>query len=498
MVINGREVGETLVRRTSFESRQAWIALLLLVLLILIPLISLTQGAERSASAAFVFVFGATLVGALWGVRGGIVAALFASAIYNLFLSEPFFRFSLTSFDDFLPPLAFNASAVASALIAGRLRDRARAAENLNAQIEALLTLSQRLQGAKSLQELVDASRPYVRTIPAADLEIRPYAQKPALSSWSTSSLTQGVNEMVQMDKHEHFFSGGAAFTVGSRENSRGILVLADIQPDANRDTLDSFLTIFNIAFDRWTVSRELREADVIRRSEEFKTTLLSSVSHDLRTPLSVISASASSLQAYPDSLDEPTKADLLSTILDQCYRLDRLTTNLLNVGRIQAGVSTDAMPISDLIEVLGSALGRIRPQAMQHSIEKDFRIKGALVKAEAVFLEQIFINILENAVVHTPPGTQILIEADLVGDMVTVSVQDSGAGIAESDRARIFDRFAQVSPGEASGAGLGLSIARGFAEAMGGKVRSCDASPALGGACIEVSLPAAPSTILI
>lgn len=153
---------------------------------------------------------------------------------------------------------------------------------------------------------------------------------------------------------------------------------------------------------------------------------------------------------------------------------------------------------MSDVVEVLGSALSRIRPQAMQHRIEKDFQVQSALVRADAVFLEQIFVNIVENAVVHTPPGTQILIRTEQIEDKVIVSVQDSGAGIAETDRAHIFERFAQVRPGRVSGAGLGLSIARGFAEAMGGKVRACEASPALGGACIEVSLPAAMDATVV
>jgi two-component system sensor histidine kinase KdpD len=253
-----------------------------------------------------------------------------------------------------------------------------------------------------------------------------------------------------------------------------------------------SFLPLLALAVQRWSLQASLSESEAIKRSEKFKTALLSSVSHDLRTPLAAISASASSLSMFQSELDSDTKAQLLETIQEQCDRLDRVTTNLLNIGRIEGGLDVRKMPVIDAVEVLGSALARVRKLHASHRFDRDFSAKAAAVRADELLLEQVFLNVLENAAVHTAAGTRVKVSALAKPRHLLIAIEDDGAGIAETDRNRIFQRFVQAGDDgrSQSGSGLGLSIARGFAERIGGSIHACAAHPPLRGARIEIELP--------
>jgi two-component system sensor histidine kinase KdpD len=215
-------------------------------------------------------------------------------------------------------------------------------------------------------------------------------------------------------------------------------------------------------------------------------------VSHDLRTPLAAISASASSLRRFQTELDAETKAQLLEAIEEQCARLDRLTTNLLNIGRIEGGLDVKQMPVIDAVEVLGSALARVRQVHAGHQFEKDFQIKSGAVRADEPLLEQVFVNVLENAAVHTAAGTTVKVSSLPQPGCLLISVEDDGDGIPKADRTRIFERFFQGGSDTRvkSGSGVGLSIAKGFAERIGGSIRACSAERPLRGAKIEIELP--------
>jgi two-component system sensor histidine kinase KdpD len=218
-------------------------------------------------------------------------------------------------------------------------------------------------------------------------------------------------------------------------------------------------------------------------------------VSHDFRTPLAAISASAGSVLELDERLDRATRTELLQSIQEQCARLDRYTRNLLNLVRIDGGLDALRMPVIDAVEVLGGALARVRRLPGVHMIQRDFAVSSALVRADESLLEQVFSNVLENAVTHTPPGTSVQVSATIDGDFLIVAVEDDGNGIPPVERDRVFERFHQVgvdgrtSTGN-SGSGLGLSIARGFTELFGGAISARAACGAFRGARIEVTLP--------
>lgn len=445
----------------------------------------LAHSSDRPVTTALVFVFGITAVGATSGVRGGLLSAVTASIIYNFFLSDPYLSFVLSSADDLVPLLAFNVSAIASGLLAGRLRDRAEVAERSKARVEDLLKLSEALQRAKHPDEMRLATETLLQGATTL-ICLKDGRQFGSADNHPKTSTPQGCRDSNQQDPtNDRVISS----PIGSPSQSLGIIKAIGFGDEPPTDVKGP-LALLSIAIERWVLRDQLAEADLLRRSEEFKTILLSSVSHDLRTPLSVMSASASSLRRFKDKLDDATRTDLLETIEEQCGRLNRLTTNLLNLGRIQGGMDATRMPTIDAIEVLGSALSRARPLAQDHRISKQIPADPAPVRSDATMLEQVFFNVIENALVHTPAGSDVRIVCHLRAGHITAIVEDDGLGISAANLEHIFDRFYQDPSSYRSqgGVGLGLSIARGFARAIGGDVSASNSEK--GGAKIAIRLP--------
>ncbi len=454
------------------------------------------QQTSRPVTATIVFLLGVTLVGALEGLRGGLVAAILASVIYNFFLSDPVFRFSLTSAEEYVPLIAFNLSAAMSGVLAGRLRDRALAAERSSRRIRALFDVSQRLQAAVRLEEIPEA----IRGFTAADPEIYVSSGGSIHPLQSTSQHIDLVQRLLERGcstlRDEHREAVHLPMPAGS--DAFIVLPFADRSREVSTThDFDAFVNLLSIALERCLLLERLSEAELIKRSEEFKTALLSSVSHDMRTPLSAISASASSLSRFGAELDEHTRRDLLSMIGEQCDRLNRYTTNLLNLGRLQAGVDQTQFTECDALEVLGSAISRTRTLRTNHEIAKTYHVASAPVRADPVMLEQVFYNVLENAVRYSPDGSRIEVSAAAVGDSAWITISDEGEGIPSEDLELVFDRFYRSrSSHPHEGSGLGLSIAKGFAQAFHGSIEAAQAPGDVGGTMIKICLPLDASTV--
>ena len=412
-----------------------------------------------------------------------------ASFTYNVLFIEPVLTFTYSTADDLVPMLALTFGAVGSGLIAGRLRDRALAAEQAREKLAELLQFSQDLQSAVTVADVESVTRAYLGSAHAGvhlllanggELEegsSPPWTLEPAREVWYS-----GLRQLT--------FRNSIGLLLRSSERRLGVLLAQSDGLRASPDEISVFLPLIVLAIQRCRLAEQLAESDVLRRSEKFKTAILSSVSHDLRTPLAAISAAAGGLAALA-SLDEETRADLVATIEEQCSRLDRYTANLLNLGRIESGLDVGHMPVVDAIEVLGGTLARVRRLSGVRTIHRDLAVASAPVRAEESLLEQIFFNVLENAVAHTPADTSIRVTARTDGASLVIAVEDDGPGIPLKDRERIFERFYQIGTG-GSGSGLGLSIACGFTELIGGTIAAAAATEPLRGARIEIALPLA------
>jgi two-component system sensor histidine kinase KdpD len=241
-------------------------------------------------------------------------------------------------------------------------------------------------------------------------------------------------------------------------------------------------------------LAAEAQAAEIARQSDALKSALLQSVSHDLRTPLATIRAAAGTLRPgiglSPE--DQQESADAIDREVDY---LNRMVTNLLDLSRIEAGALRAERDVFDLDDLLGRTLERLRPRLGDRPVTVEVATAPA-VEVDPVFLDEATTNALDNAVKHTPPGTPIQIGAhELAGEpYVRLTIEDGGPGVPAELLPRIFEKFYRV-PGQTrtsrSGTGIGLAVAQGLVEAMGGRVAARRSE--LGGLAIDLDLPTAP-----
>jgi two-component system sensor histidine kinase KdpD len=239
-------------------------------------------------------------------------------------------------------------------------------------------------------------------------------------------------------------------------------------------------------------LSHEAQRREVEIEAERLRSALLSSVSHDLRTPLAAITGAASSLLEQGAPLSEASRRDLLQTIYEEADRLGLHVANLLEMTRLQAGQLTVRKELQPLEETIGSACRRLERQLKGRQVNITLPPGLPLVPADAVLLEHVFFNLIENATKYTPAGSPLEISAHVQGPAVVVEVSDHGPGLGEGEEERIFDKFYRgQARGSSGGAGLGLAICKGVVEAHGGRIWAQNRPD--GGAVFRFTLPLGP-----
>ena len=233
-------------------------------------------------------------------------------------------------------------------------------------------------------------------------------------------------------------------------------------------------------------------EAEALRRSDAAKTALLRSVSHDLRSPLTAIKAATEGLESTSARIGDAERAELLAAIRLEAERLDRLVANLLDLSRLEVGAVNTNPELWSVDELVGRALDALGLDASRVTVSLPDEVP--LVEVDAGQIERALVNLLENALKFSPGQARVAIAVDVLGEEVIVAVRDQGIGLETGDIESIFEPF-QRGPGGSGrpGAGLGLAIARGFAQANGGRVWAAPAEP---GAVFSLSLPTVQAPI--
>jgi two-component system sensor histidine kinase KdpD len=241
------------------------------------------------------------------------------------------------------------------------------------------------------------------------------------------------------------------------------------------RALLDTLAEQTAAALDRALLSRDMVTAKTATETERVRNTLLASISHDFRTPLSSILGAATSLIDYRDKLPEAAQKDLLGQIKTEAEGLDEMVRNLLAITRIDAGALEVRRDWIELREIVDRVVGAARRRGAAQPIVAHLPDALPLVRADATLVEQAIGNVVANAIVHTPKETRIAVDA-IIGDSdITLRVTDDGPGVAKEAQPHIFDKFAKAPLGPADGGestGLGLAIAKGIMEAHGGAIR--------------------------
>jgi two-component system sensor histidine kinase KdpD len=260
------------------------------------------------------------------------------------------------------------------------------------------------------------------------------------------------------------------------------------LDPD-QRQMLEACANQLALALERDQLAVEAAEARIEAEKESVRSSLLSSVSHDLKTPLAAIAGASGSL-LESESLDEATRRELIETVAEEASRLNRLLENLLQMSKLEAGAVAPNRQWHVLEEIVGSALHRVRRELTDHEIRVELPASLPLVLVDGLLMEQVFVNLIENAVRYTPGGSRIAITAAVDGDTLRIVVSDNGPGIPEGAEARIFDKFYRAAgrADDGRGSGLGLAICRAILKTHGGQISA--ASRVSGGAEFTIQLP--------
>jgi two-component system sensor histidine kinase KdpD len=266
------------------------------------------------------------------------------------------------------------------------------------------------------------------------------------------------------------------------------------LSPDERR-LLDALADQAAVAIERIALAAGIDEARVTGETERMRSALLTSISHDLKTPLAAIIGSITSLRKFWPTFDEPTRDELLATVQDEAERLTRFVGNVLDMTRLEAKSVTPQLRPADVAEMLGIAVGdakRALPM-LRVAVEAPAGLPAALMDAH--LFRQVMFNLLDNAAKYAPADSPVRILARATAQGVAIEVLDEGPGIPPGDLARIFDKFFRIQVGDRrrAGTGLGLSICKGFVEAMGGSIVAENRSDGRSGALFRVTLQAAP-----
>ena len=261
----------------------------------------------------------------------------------------------------------------------------------------------------------------------------------------------------------------GPVGVIGIDRDTAGPLLTPD-----ERRLLDALCDQAAVAIERISLAKGLDEARVLAETERLRAALLTSISHDLRTPLASILGTVSSLRSFPEKYGAAEREELLATLQEEAERLNRFVANLLDMTRLESGAIELKLELIDVAEIVGSALQRAGNVLARHRVEVDIEPGLPMLRLDAVLFEQVLFNLLDNAAKYSPAGSRIDIRAKRDGELVEIEVVDEGPGIPPADFERIFDKFYRVQAQDRrrAGTGLGLAICRGFVEALGGMDR--------------------------
>jgi two-component system sensor histidine kinase KdpD len=252
---------------------------------------------------------------------------------------------------------------------------------------------------------------------------------------------------------------------------------------------LEAFAGLTALALDRADLELEADQIRLDIETERLRSSLLSAVSHDLRTPLSVITGASSTLLENGQSLDPEVQRELAASILDESERLNRLVANLLDMTRLQAGALEVRKQWQPIEEVIGAALARVSRPLKDHTVTTHVAADLPFAPLDDLLIQQVLVNLLENAIRYTPSGTPLEISARHEDGSIVIEVADRGPGLPPGDTNRLFEKFYRAGDSKTRmGAGLGLAICRGIVQLHGGKIQAENRTG--GGAIFRFSLP--------
>lgn len=459
------------------------------------------------ANLIMMYLMGVVLVASRYGRGPSVLASVLSVAAFDFFFVPPYLSFAVSDIEYLLTFAVMLVVALTISGLAVRTKQQAELARHRERRTSVLYALSRDLAthrgtgmlaqlAAKHLREVFDSQV----AIFLADADKRVQLQRGEQLYFEFDPKESGVAQWV-FEHNERAGLGtdtlpGASALylpmVGS-SGSIGVVAVRPTESSLLSDTdqlhlLESLVNQVALAIERTRLSEEAQQAHVRVETERMRNAILSSVSHDLRTPLATITGAASSLLDEEGHIDSAARLELARSIYREADRLDRLLKNLLHMMRIESGAVQLSKEWHPVDEVVGAALARLEGRLRDHTVNTAFPANLPLVLVDGVLLEQVVINLVENAVKFAPPGSAIDMSASASDREVVVEVADRGPGIPVGEEARIFEKFYRAKPAREGGVGLGLTICRGIVEAHGGRIWAENRSG--GGALFRFAIP--------
>ncbi len=418
----------------------------------------------NKTTIAFIFLLPVVFSASMWGLLPGLLAAIVSFLVFNFFFIPDLYTFQVKQTEDFLVLGAFLVAAIVISELVGRVRRNVTAAAareheaiRLYEFSSLLAATTDQLSTTRVILDMID------QTIPASRIEVFIESSPEALL------LSRGS---IQNGK---LLAKPIIFPLQTARDLIGEIRLWTEKPIIETDErlLKIFASQGSLSIERTRLAEAARKALILEESDRLKSSLLSSVSHELRSPLAAIKASVSSLRLGVVDWDSEARTELLTTIEEEIDHLNILVGNLLDMSRIEAGVLEPQKKPNILREIANAALGRIHPLAQNIRIQLDIPEELPLVNVDFIQLQQVFYNLLTNSIKYSPPGSAIKINAAPKNpSFVQTRLTNQSLPLPESDMERIFDKFYRINPSERiTGSGLGLSICKGIIEAHGGKI---------------------------
>src|SRR6266478_4356595 len=440
------------------------------------------------ANLVMVYLLGIVVVATRYGRGPSLVASILSVAALDFFFVPPVFTFAVTDVRYLFTFVVMLVVGLVTSGLAARIRMQAEAARQRERRTAALYAMSRELASTRGLDELLAIAVRHISDVFRSQIVVLlPGAGGESLVSRSDGQFTLDSNELgVAKWVHEHHQPAGlgtstlpgAAALYLPLQAPRGPVGVLGIRP-ADRHALDSpdqlhqletFANQTALAIERAHLADEAQQAQVRIETERLRNSLLSSVSHDLRTPLATITGAATTMLDNGAKLDAPTRQGLLESVREEADRLTRLVQNLLEMTRLESGALQLRKEWHPLEEVIGAALSRLGKELTDRRVDTHVPPDLPLVPIDDVLIEQVLVNLLDNAVKYTPSSSPIRILATSTGEAVTVEVADHGPGLPRGEEDRVFEKFYR-GPSNGRGAGLGLAISQGIVNAHGGHI---------------------------
>lgn len=503
----GEKVGTNAARWSSKEMIPYLASSLMVVVMTLV--FTLTSPFLGLVNISLTYLLPILISAALWGTLPAIVTALMATIAFDLFFVPPFFQFTVADFRYLISFAIF----MLVGLITGTLSDRLKKQINYSRQrennISALYSLSRDIAAVDNLDAVLDCIVSNVSKTLEGQVMILLPDKKAQLLLRKDSGLNNFLNEyelsVATWVYERGLKAGNGTETLGNaqalylplstEQGTQGVLGIYLKENKAQFDSerirlLEAFTRLSAMAINRVILAEQARESLSLVESERLRTALFNSLSHDLRTPLSSIIGAVTGLLEDQNLVYGPeARIELQKTILHGAERMNRFISNLLDMARLESGMLRLNKEWCDLQDIVGVAINRLGNTLTRRPLDINIQDGLPLVQADGILLEQVLINLLDNALKYSEAASKIMISIRQEGKQLEIVVANRGHAIPEADLSKVFDKFYRLSsPLQVSGTGLGLAICKGLIEAHGGDIWADNNK--LGGVTITFTLP--------